>query len=93
MGEEFRINQRLLGRTASRRFPASRSMPTLPVPGRGKIAPMKTLLLIGLALVVVGAAFTFGPWSTGAGLLIMLCSLPPLFLGLFLWLLRDLPQR
>jgi len=50
---------------------------------------MKILLLIGLALVIVGGVFTFGPWPTGAGLLIMLCSLPPIFLGLFLWVLGD----
>ncbi len=50
---------------------------------------MKALFLIGLALVGVGAVLTFGPWPTGAGLLMMLVSLPPLFLGLFLWLLRG----
>ena len=61
----------------------------LTAPGRGKIAAMKILLLIGLALVLIGTLFTFGPWSTGAGLLIMLCSLPPIFLGLFLWLLQG----
>lgn len=54
---------------------------------------MKTLFAIGLALVVVGAAFTFGPWSTGIGLLLMLVSLPPIFLGLFLWLLRGAGEK
>ena len=55
----------------------------------GKIRGMKALFLIGLALLVVGTVFTFGPWQTGAGLLLMLVSLPPLFLGLFMWLLRG----
>lgn len=60
-----------------------------PAPETGRIQVMKALFLIGLALVLVGGALTFGPWSTGAGLLIMLCSLPPIFLGLFFWVLRD----
>lgn len=65
------------------------SVANVPAPEAGKIPAMKIMFLIGLALVAVGAVFTFGPWSTGAGLLIMLCSLPPIFLGLFLWMLRD----
>lgn len=50
---------------------------------------MKILFLIAAVLIGVGAVFTWGPLSTGAGLLLMLMSLPPLFLGLFMWLLRE----
>lgn len=50
---------------------------------------MKILLLIGLVLAGVGAVFTFGPWSTGTGLLLMLLSLPPIFLGLFMGLIQS----
>lgn len=50
---------------------------------------MKVLLALGIALLAVGAIFTFTDLASGWGLLLMLISLPPIFLGIFLGLLRD----
>ncbi len=49
----------------------------------------KTLLLLALFLLLTGAFLAYGPPSSGVGLFLMLCSLPPLFLGIFFYLLNT----
>ncbi len=53
----------------------------------------KILLLLALLLVLAGAFLAYGPPASGVGLFLMLCSLPPLFLGIFFYLLNTSEQQ
>ncbi len=44
-------------------------------------------LALGLMLLIAGAILAFGPAASAVGLLLMLCSLPPFFLAVFIHLL------
>ncbi len=56
------------------------------------MAGMKILLICGLLLLASGAFITFGPMASALGLLLMLFSLAPLFLGFFIYLLQNSEQ-
>jgi hypothetical protein len=53
---------------------------------------MKAMLILGLFLLISGAILAFGPMSSGLGMLLMLCSLTPFFLAIFLYLLKNSEQ-